>query len=160
MTEQQIAQLKSSTVYQDILNYITDQSKDSQIALSAANVDKLMSEILLNNVNAEWLPERLKSEIKKLDADTNQTNYNWNTYMPAMLILSQLNGQSQRELNKSVINMNQKQLEVLAEQIVNLHNDNAASKAVFQAVENMPNGAAKSFMYALLYAIGVKNPFK
>lgn len=150
MTDEQLKNLSSSTAYQKLVNEITEGSKDAQIKLSKMQVEKMLSEVLLNNVQFQWLPDKFKSEIKKINAEANQTNYNWSKYMPQMLLLNKALNESQIDLNTANQSVQEKMIEKLAAEVTDINSRGFAMKAIQDEVKNMKPGIAKSFMVAFL----------
>lgn len=146
LTDEQRKQLRATTAYQDLINEITSASKDSKIKLNRLEVEKMMSDILLNGVNIEWLPQKLRAEIKKLNADANVSNYNWMTYLPAVLALNQ-------KLGKSTIEVNEQNVKKMAEEVENLKMQGAGVKELKKQIDSMPDGIGKSFLTALLIVL-------
>ena len=150
MTDEQLKNLSASTAYQQLVNEITEGSKDAQIKLSKMQVEKMLSEVLLNNVQFQWLPEKFKAEIKKINAEANQTNYNWTRYMPQMLLLNKALNESQIDLNTATKSVQEKMVDKLAAEVTDVNSRGFAMKAIQDEVKNMKPGIAKSFMIAFL----------
>lgn len=143
LTDEQINNLRSQTAYQDIVNEVAEATKGSNIELSALQVDNLLSQVLTNATNLDFLPQKLRAEIRKLDAETNKIDYDWKQYLPAMLALNQ-------RLGDSTIDLNQKNLEKIAEEITSLQTDNIGFKELKKTIDKMDDGAGKSFLKVLL----------